>query len=46
MTNLHSAEKKTRSQRGISDDGKGNRDMTWELDLLLMCGLLLVFQIS
>ena len=45
VTNLHSTEKKTSSQRGESDHGKGNRDLTWELDLLLMCGLLLVFQI-
>ena len=46
VTNLHSTEKKTSSQRGGSDHGKGNRDLTWELDLLLLWSLLLVFQIS
>lgn len=45
VTNLHSTEKKTSSQRGGSDHGKGNRDLIWELDLLLLWGLLLVFQI-
>ena len=45
VTNLHSTEKKTSSQRGRSDHGRGNNDLIWELDLLLW-GLLLVFQIS
>ena len=46
VTNLHSTEKKTSSQREGSDHRKCNRDLIWELDLLLMLGLLLVFQIS